>query len=134
MLGELVFHAFYVTLSDRGLVLAQVTAVVAAFVFLGRDMRAAGAGDAARGLVLIATLLAAAPALLVVRAQLFSLALFPLLVLLLRSQTRAPSRRIWLIVPLIALWSNFTAPSLSESAYQPPTCCSTACVSNLRSQ
>ena len=106
VLGELVFHAFYATLSDRGLVLAQVTAVVAAFLFLGRDMRAAGAGDAARGLVLIATLLAAAPALLVVRAQLFSLALFPLLVLLLRSQTRAPSRRIWLIVPLIALWSN----------------------------
>ena len=76
VLGELVFHAFYATFSDRGFVLAQVAAVVAAFIFLARDMRAAGAGDAARGLVLIATLLAAAPALLVVRAQLLSLALF----------------------------------------------------------
>jgi hypothetical protein len=106
VLGELVFHALYVALSDRGLVLVQVAAVVAAFVFLGRDMRAAGAGDTSRGLVLIGTVLAAAPAFLVVRAQVFSLALFPLLVLLLRSETRAPSRRIWLIVPLIALWSN----------------------------
>lgn len=106
VLGELVFHALYAALSDRGLVLAQVAAVGAAFVFLGRDMRAAGTGDVARSLVLIATALAAAPALLVVRAQLFSVALFPLLALLLRSQTRAPSRRIWLIVPLLALWSN----------------------------
>ena len=47
-----------------------------------------------------------APALLVVRSQLFSLALFPLLVLLLRGEARAPSRRIWLLVPLVALWSN----------------------------
>ena len=31
VLGELVFHAFYATLSDRGLVLAQVAAVFAAF-------------------------------------------------------------------------------------------------------
>jgi hypothetical protein len=106
VLGELIFHALYATLSDRGLVLAQVGAVVAAFVFLGRDMRAAGAGDGTRSLVLFATAFAAAPALLVVRAQLFSLALFPLLVLLLRSETRMPSRRIWLIVPLVALWSN----------------------------
>jgi hypothetical protein len=36
----------------------------------------------------------------------FSLPLFALLVLLLRSDARAPSRRIWLLVPLVALWSN----------------------------
>src|SRR6478672_12823402 len=106
VLGELVFHALYVALSDRGLVLLQVVAVAAAFVFLGRDMRAAGAGDSSRGLVLIGTVLAAAPAFLVVRAQVFTMALFPLLVLLLRSEARVPSRRIWLIVPLVALWSN----------------------------
>jgi hypothetical protein len=106
VLGELIFHGLYAAFSDRGLVLAQVAAVVAAFVFLGRDMRTAGTGDGARSLVLIATALAIAPALLVVRAQLFSLALFPLLVMLLRSETRRPSRRIWLLVPLVAFWSN----------------------------
>ena len=119
VLGELVFHALYATLSDRGLVLAQVAAVVAAFVFLGRDMRAAGAGDAARGLVLIATLLAAAPALLVVHAQLFSLALFPLLALLLHSQTRASRRgESGSSFPSSHSGRTCTAPSLSESAYQ----------------
>jgi len=106
VLGELVLHAFHAAFSDRGLVLAQIAAVTAAFGLLARDMRAAGAADAARGFVLLAVALAAAPALLVVRAQLFSLAFFPLLVLLLRSETRNPSRRIWLIVPLVALWSN----------------------------
>ncbi len=106
VLGELIFHALYAAFSDRGLLLAQIAAVVAAFVFLSRDMRTAGTGDGARSLVLIATALAIAPALLVVRAQLFSLALFPLLVMLLRSETRLPSRRIWLLVPLVAFWSN----------------------------
>jgi hypothetical protein len=41
-----------------------------------------------------------------IRSQLFSLALFPMLVLLLRSEARRPTRRIWLLVPLVALWSN----------------------------
>jgi hypothetical protein len=106
VLGELVLHALHAAFSDRGLVLAQIAAVSAAFGILARDMRAAGAADAARGFALLAVALAAAPALLVVRAQLFSLAFFPLLVLLLRSETRNPSRRIWLVVPLVALWSN----------------------------
>jgi hypothetical protein len=41
-----------------------------------------------------------------VRAQLFSLVLFCVLLLLLRTEAAAPSRRIWLLVPLIALWAN----------------------------
>ena len=45
-------------------------------------------------------------AVLVVRAQLYSIALFPLLVLLLRSEAARPSRRIWLAVPMVALWAN----------------------------
>src|SRR5205814_10723200 len=36
----------------------------------------------------------------------FSLPLFALVVLLLRAEAREPSRRIWLLVPLVALWSN----------------------------
>jgi len=52
------------------------------------------------------------PSLAIVRVQLFSLALFPVLVALLRSQTRAPSRRIWLVVPLLALWSNLHGAAL----------------------
>jgi hypothetical protein len=38
--------------------------------------------------------------------QLFSLILFVSLLALLRAETRRPSRRVWFVLPLIALWSN----------------------------
>jgi hypothetical protein len=47
-----------------------------------------------------------------IRAQLFSLVLFPALVSLLRSDERSPSRRIWVLVPLLALWSNLHGAAL----------------------
>ena len=106
VLGELVFHTLEAGLGTRGLVLAQLVAVVACLTFVSVDMRRARVPDAPAALALILTAFAAAPALLVVRSQLFSLALFPLLVLILRAEARAPSRRIWLLVPLVALWSN----------------------------
>jgi hypothetical protein len=106
VLGELVFHALQAALGTRGLVIAQVVAVVVCFWFLATDMRRGGAEDTPGALVLILTAFAAAPALLVVRSQLFSLVLFPLLLLLLREEARRPSRRVWLLVPLVALWSN----------------------------
>ena len=106
VLGELVFHALDALGGDRGLITAQLVAAAAALALVARDMRAAGAADAPRALVLLALPFAAAPAFIVVRSQLFSLALFPLLLLLLRSEARTPSRRIWLLVPLVALWTN----------------------------
>ena len=106
VLGELVFHALEAGLGTRGLVFAQLVAVVACLALISVDIRRGGVPDAPAALVLILTAFAAAPALLVVRSQLFSLALFPLLLLLLRAEARRPSRRIWLLVPLVALWSN----------------------------
>ncbi|HZQ16426.1 MAG TPA: hypothetical protein VFA82_06600, partial [Gaiellaceae bacterium] len=58
------------------------------------------------GIVLVLVPIASLDAFLVVRAQVFSLALFPLLVLLLRREADLPSLRIWALVPLIALWAN----------------------------
>ena len=106
VLGELIFHALQAGLGTRGLVIAQLVAVVACLWFTTADMRRARIADAPAALVLILTAFAAVPALLVVRSQLFSLALFPLLLLLLRAEARSPSRRVWLLVPLVALWSN----------------------------
>jgi hypothetical protein len=106
VLGELIFHWLDAVGGDRGLVLAQAVAVTCMLVFLLLDMRGAGAPDGARALVLITLPLAAVSALLLVRAQLFSLPLFALTVLLLRNEAREPTRRIWLLVPLVALWSN----------------------------
>src|SRR5439155_5823924 len=106
VLGELVFHWLEAIGGDRGLVAAQAIVVAATLTLVLRDMRAAGASDGARALVIVGIPFAAVSALLVVRAQLFSLPLFALAVLLLRAEARRPSRRLWLLVPLVALWSN----------------------------
>ena len=106
VLGELIFHWLEALGGDRALVLAQAGAVAAMLAFVARDMRAAGAADAARAAVLFALPFAAVASLFVVRVQLFSLPLFALTVLLLRAEARQPSRRLWLLVPLFALWSN----------------------------
>ncbi len=106
VLGELIFHALQAGLGGRGLVLAQLVAVVACLRLVCIDLCRSRAPDAPGALVLILVAFAAAPALLIVRSQLFSLVLFPLLVLLLRSEDRQPSQRVWLLVPLVGLWTN----------------------------
>jgi hypothetical protein len=106
VLGELIFHGLQTVGGDRGLLLAQVVAVTAALALLALDMRARGATDVAGATVLFTVFFAAAPAFIIARSQLFSLPLFCLVLLLLRAETRAPSRRIWLIVPIVALWAN----------------------------
>jgi len=111
-LGELVFHRLDAGLGDRGLVLAQALAVACALTLVELDMRMRRAPELSRVLVLLLVVVACIPAFVVVRAQVFSLALFPLLVLLLRSEAREPSRRIWLVVPLLALWSNLHGGAL----------------------
>jgi hypothetical protein len=106
VLAELAFHAFETLGGDRGLLVAQVVAVTAAFGVLAVDMRRAG--PPARGALIVLFLLIPATftALPLVRAQVFSLVLFPLVVLLVRGEARRPSRRVWLLPPLLALWSN----------------------------
>jgi hypothetical protein len=106
VLGELAFHGLEAALGDRGLVLALVGAVALAIATLALDMRRADAADAPSALVLLLVGVAASQSLLIVRGQLFSLALFPLVVLLLRDQARLPSQTIWLLPPIFALWSN----------------------------
>jgi hypothetical protein len=106
VLGELVFHWLEAAGGDRALIAAQAVAVALTLTLLLRDMRAGGATDSARALVIVAVPFAVPSALFIVRAQLFSLPLFALTALLLRTETRDASRRIWLAVPLVALWSN----------------------------
>lgn len=105
-LGQLAFHALEAALGDRGLILAQVAAVATALAAVAVDLRGAEARDGAGAAVLAACIVAVPASFLVARAELFSLALFPLLVALLRAETRRRSRGIWLAVPLLALWAN----------------------------
>jgi len=105
-LAELVFWALYRGLSgDRGLLLAQIVGAAVGFGALARGLRRETTGGAV--LVVSAIVLAGMlPAVVIVSGSAFSLALFPVLLALLESEAHAPSRRLWLAVPLLALWGN----------------------------
>ena len=68
--------------------------------------------------------LGALPALASVKMQLFSLALFPLVLLLLRADHDRPSRRIWWVVLVIAVWGNLHGAVLLGVAVTGATCSS----------
>jgi hypothetical protein len=105
VLGELVFHGLVAMGGDRGLLVAQVAAATVAVALLALDaVRAEAAAGATPALLL--AIVATFAELVEIRAQLFSIALFPALVVLLRSEARRPSRRVWLLPPLVAFWSN----------------------------
>ena len=104
--GQLVVWAAYRILGgDRGLMALQVLGAAAGFGLLALGLRrqsTAGATLAVSELVL----LGGATSILVARVSVFSLALFPLLLLLVHEDERNPGRQIWLAVPLLAIWSN----------------------------
>jgi hypothetical protein len=104
-LGELVF-ALLGTVGSRGVQIAQVAAVGGTLALLVRDARRAGARERALAVALLLLLPACFGPIVAIRSQLFSLPLFAACVLLLRAETREPSRHIWLLVPLLALWGN----------------------------
>jgi hypothetical protein len=106
VLAELIMHGLTSAGGDHALLAAQVVAVVGALGILALDLRRAGADELGGAVVLLLVVAGALPVLVIVRSQLFSLLLFPALVALLRAEARAPSRRVWLIPPLLALWSN----------------------------
>jgi hypothetical protein len=111
--GQLVFWAAWHALGGyRGLGVAQVVATAVAFWALARGLAAeaqAGAVVAVSAIVLVGSL----SAVVVVGVSLYSLACFPLLLLLLESESRTPSPRIWLAVPLLAVWGNLHGGVLS---------------------
>jgi hypothetical protein len=116
VLAELIFGGLDSLAGARGLQVAQIACVALACGVLARDARRLGAGDRSTVIVLIAVIPAAFAAIVAIRAQMFSLALFPLLVLLLRAEARRPSRLIWLVPLLLAVWSNLHGAALTGLA------------------
>ena len=112
VLAQLIFHGLELAFGDRGLMLAQVVAAAAAIFVLAQDSLTGGATIEATVAALLLMAVGALPDLSVARSQLFSIALFPVVVALLRREARRPSRRIWIIVPLLALWSNLHGAAL----------------------
>lgn len=89
-----------------GLAAGQVAVAALTLWFTGVEARAWGAGRGAAAVVVVLTLLGAAQALVIMRLPTLSLLPFVALAALLRREHGAPSRRIWLSVPLLALWAN----------------------------
>jgi hypothetical protein len=106
VLAELCLAGCHAAFGVRGLMLAQLVAVAGGLGLLVRGARAEGADPVGTSAAVLLFMLGAISSLAIARVQLFSLVLFPALLLLLRADRRAPSRRLWLVVPLLALWSN----------------------------
>jgi hypothetical protein len=105
-LGQVLFHGLIWAFGDRGLVGAQFAAVACALTAITVDLRRNGVNDFAGAATIVCVVVGVPATVFVVRAELFSLALFPLLVLLLRREAGWRTQRIWLAVPLIAVWAN----------------------------
>ena len=112
VLAEVIFNWLESVMGDRGLMVAQLAAVAVAMGILTRDSLSGGASPAGTSRALLLGAGGSLAALLVVRAQLFSLALFPALCWLLRAESRRPTWRIWLAVALLGLWSNLHGAAL----------------------
>ncbi len=111
--GEVVFWAAYHALGGgRGLLALQVVAAAVAFGVLAHGLTREATPGGALAVSALA-LLGSVPAVLLAGASTFSLALFPVLLVLLERECRAPSRRIWLGVPLLAIWGNLHGGALS---------------------
>jgi hypothetical protein len=81
-----------------------VDAVALALVVAGT--RRTDASDRGTAVALALVILGGLPAFVVVKLQLFSLVPFAGLLLLLRAQHRRPTRAIWLMPVLVAVWTN----------------------------
>ncbi len=79
--------------------------VIAAFVIAAIGARALGAAPRSIVLVFFPVILAA-PWAWTIRAQVFALPLYTGLVWLLATEARRPSRRVYLVFPLLVVWAN----------------------------
>ena len=78
---------------------------VSAFAIAAAGARSLGAGPRAIVLLFFPVLLAA-PWTFTIRAQVFALPLFTGLLWLLASEARQPTRRVYVVVPLLVVWAN----------------------------
>ena len=115
VLGELIFAGLH-HLGSSALPAAQLIIDGALLAVTALSARRLHARDGGTAVALLLVMLGALPALGVVRAQMLSLLPFALLVLLLRAEHARPSRRILLMVPLLALWGNLHGAVLVGAA------------------
>jgi hypothetical protein len=104
-LGQLAFYAVHALGGLRLLLFVHAALLVAAFALALGFARRSGASSRSVGLIGIVALLVALPNS-TVRTQAFAYVFFVVLFWLLAADVRAPSRRVFLAVPLLILWAN----------------------------
>lgn len=103
--GELLFAIVH-RMGPLALPVFQLLIAAVLLVLLTTGARRLGASDAGAALVVGLVGVATLTSLAVVRAQMMSLVPFAAMLLLLRAESRKPSRRVWLLAPIVALWAN----------------------------
>jgi hypothetical protein len=103
--AQLIAYGSYALGGYSLLALVTATFAVAAFAIGAAGARALGAGQRAVVLLFFPVLLAA-PWTFTIRAQVFVLPLYAALIWLLASEARQPTRRVYLVLPLLLIWAN----------------------------
>lgn len=104
-LGQLILYGAHVLGGLKLVMLLHATALISAFAAALVAARSLGASVKSVALVAaVCSLLA--PWALAMRAQSLAIPMFVALVWLLASDSRAPSRRVFLVFPLLVLWAN----------------------------
>jgi hypothetical protein len=107
-LAQLVFYRVHELGGIRLVMLFHVALLVAAFAFAVSAARASS-----RSIALVAAVTAfVAPWALQMRAQSFAFVLFAAVLWLLIQDARSPGRRVFLVLPLVALWANLHGTAL----------------------
>src|SRR5262245_48791887 len=104
-LAQVLMYGVYSLGGFALLSIATCVSVVGAFSIAAAAARSLGAGARAFW-VMFLPVLVAAPWAWSIRAQMLALPLYTALLWLLASEARAPTRRIWLALPLLVLWAN----------------------------
>jgi hypothetical protein len=103
--AQLLFYGAHAAGGLPVVVILNTVFVVGAFVLAAVAARSLGAGPAAILLVFFPVILAE-PGAWTVRAQVIALPLYVALLWILASETRKPSRRVYLAFPLLLVWAN----------------------------
>jgi hypothetical protein len=104
-LAQVFMYAVYSLGGFALLSIATCASVVGAFSIAAAAARSLGAGARAFRVMFVPGLVAA-PWGWSIRAQMLALPLYTALLWLLASETRTPTRRVWLALPLLVVWAN----------------------------
>jgi hypothetical protein len=110
-LAQVVFYRLHELGGIRLVMLVHVGLLSAAFAFALAAARARGASSRSICLVAVASAFVA-PWALQMRAQSFAFLLFAAVLWLLVADSRSPSRRVFLVLPLLVLWANLHGTAL----------------------